>query len=52
MNCNQLLFYGGIALAAVTLVLGAACLAIYKVKTVRLEAQLDYEYGKPEKPHL
>lgn len=43
---NEALFYGGLGLIGISLVLGITYFCVSKVKTVKLKAQLDSEYGK------
>lgn len=45
---NEALFYGGTALAAVSLLAGVISLFLCRIKRIRLEAQMDEEYGKQE----
>ena len=49
VGVNELLFYGGAAAAAAALVLGCLAFILFKVRRARLNAQLDREYGAPEK---
>lgn len=43
---DTILFYGGIALAGVSLLAGMACAVILKISYIRLNVCLDEEYGK------
>ncbi len=43
---DEALFYGGCVLAAVSGILLVVCLFIMKIKTVKLNTQLDAEYGE------
>lgn len=45
MNLDELLFYGGIGLAAAAAVIGIVCLIYFKIKKIKLESQFDVEYG-------
>ena len=46
---NEILFYGGLAIAGGTLFAAFICLSISHIKKIRLDAQLDAEYGKRNK---
>lgn len=46
---NEVLFYGGIAIAAASLVLGLIHLAVSRFKALRLKTQLISEYGEADK---
>ena len=46
---NEILFYGGLAIAGGTLLAAFIYLCIWHIKKVRLDAQLDVEYGKRDK---
>ena len=46
---DELLFYGGIAVAVGSLVMAILSFCILQIKKIRLNAQMDYEYGKKEK---
>lgn len=43
---NEVLFYGGIGITSGSLLFGIIYLCVSKVKSVRLNAQLDSEYGE------
>lgn len=43
---NEVLFYGGIGITGGSLLFGIIYLCVSKVKSVRLNAQLDSEYGE------
>jgi len=45
MITDEMIFYGGLAISAVTLVSGIICLLLLKMKRIRLDAQFDAEYG-------
>lgn len=49
MKLSELLFYGGIFIAAVSLLIAVVSFAVLKGKSGRLRVQLDEEYGSPEK---
>lgn len=49
MNWGELLFYGGIAVAAGAVLFGIAAFVTLRVKRRRLEAALDEEYGPRER---
>jgi hypothetical protein len=46
---NEILFYGGLAIAGGTLFAAFIYLSISHIKKIRLDAQLDAEYGKRNK---
>ncbi len=46
---NEILFYGGLAIAGGTLLVAFIYLSISHIKKIRLDAQLDAEYGKRNK---
>ena len=46
---NEILFYGGIILAGCTLLTGFIYLCISHIQKIRLDAQLDAEYGIKKK---
>ncbi len=46
MITNEIMFYGGIVTAATALVTGIICLLALKMKKIKLDAQLDAEYGE------
>lgn len=48
-GAGELLFYGGLIVTAVSLLAAILSVCIYKVKSVRLKAQLDIEYGGKRK---
>ena len=48
-TASELLFYGGIAGAAGSLLLGIVCLCVVQIRLVRLKARLDEEYGREER---
>ena len=43
---NELMFYGGIAVAGGSAVLAVLCFCVSQFNKVRLNIQLDAEYGK------
>lgn len=45
MITNEMMFYGGIAIAATALIAGLVCLLFLRVKKSKLDTQLDAEYG-------
>lgn len=45
---NEVMFYGGIIVAGCSLVLGFIYLGISHIRRIRLDVQLDDEYGKRE----
>ena len=47
---DEVLFYGGIVLAAFSFFALVIYILIFRTGTVRLDAQLDLEYGFQEKP--
>lgn len=49
LNSSELLFYGGIALMAGSVIIGAVVLVILRVSGKRLRMRLEAEYG--EKRH-
>lgn len=46
---NELLFYGGIAVAVFSIAVLIIGLCILKMKRIRLNAQMDKEYGEQKK---
>lgn len=46
MLMNEMLFYGGLALAGIAAVLGLAALLLFHLLDRQLAAKLDEEYGK------
>ena len=46
---DELLFYGGMAIAACSLLALLLCVCIFQIKKVRLNARLDAEYGEQKK---
>jgi len=46
---NEVLFYGGIVIAAVSTVVGLVHLVVSKFKAFRLKTQLIAEYGEMDK---
>lgn len=46
---NEMMFYGGIVLAAVSALTMIIYLLIARMRKLRLNAQLDQEYGTSEK---
>ncbi len=46
---DELLFYGGITAAAGSFLIAVLYFCILQVKRIRLNTQLDTEYGKKEK---
>ncbi len=46
---DEVLFYGGIIITGCSLLLAIIFLCISKIKKIRLDAQLDEEYGKRKK---
>lgn len=46
---NEVLFYGGIAMAVIALILALIFFITYKVKSAKLIRQLDKEYGENRK---
>ena len=46
MEFSEMLFYGGIAAIAASLVSGVAAFVIFKVRSSRLNRLLDSEYGE------
>lgn len=42
---NEVLFYGGLGITGGSLLLAIISFCIFKIKSVRLNAQLDSEYG-------
>ena len=46
MITNEMMFYGGIVIAAAALAAGIVCLLTLKIKKTKLDAQLDEEYGE------
>ncbi len=45
---NELLFYGGVIVAGISIVAAIVCFCISKVRSVTLNAQLDAEYGEAQ----
>lgn len=45
MITNEMMFYGGIAIATAALATGLVCLLLLRVKKSKLDTQLDAEYG-------
>ena len=45
---NEVMFYGGIVVAGCSLVSGIIYLGISHIRRIRLDVQLDDEYGKRE----
>lgn len=45
---NEALFYGGMVLAAVSLLAGIISLFLYRIRMIRLEVRMDEEYGKQD----
>lgn len=45
MITNEMMFYGGIAIAVTALITGLVCLLFLRVKKSKLDTQLDAEYG-------
>lgn len=43
---DEALFYGGIIITGCSLLLAIIFLCVSKIKKIRLDAQLDAEYGK------
>lgn len=43
---DEMLFYGGIAAAGGSLLASIVCFAAFKIQKIRLDSQLDEEYGK------
>ena len=46
---NEVLFYSGLGITGVSLLLAIVYFCISKIKSVRLNAQLDTEYGERKK---
>lgn len=46
---DEVLFYGGIIIIGCSLLLAIIFLCVSKIKKIRLDAQLDAEYGKSKK---
>ena len=46
---DEFLFYGGITVSVGSLVIAILSFCILQIKKTRLNAQMDYEYGKKEK---
>ncbi len=46
---DEILFYGGLIMAGVVLVILVVCLCVSHVRLVRLNARLDAEYGNASK---
>lgn len=49
MLTNEILFYGGLAITGCTLLAAFIYLCMSHIKKIRLDAQLDAEYGKKNK---
>lgn len=45
---NEMLFYGGMIVAAGAAVLGVVVFCVFQVQKVRLNVRLDQEYGEKE----
>lgn len=45
VSIDEMMFYGGIAVAAAALIVGIVCILVFKIKKIRLDAQFDVEYG-------
>lgn len=45
---DEILFYGGMAVAAGSLVMAMLCFCISEINKLRLNIRLDAEYGKRE----
>lgn len=45
MELSELLFYGGIAAMAISVLLGITAFVVFKVRASRLKRLLDAEYG-------
>lgn len=43
---NEMLFYGGIAVSVISLVMALLYFCLTQIKKVRLDTRLDAEYGK------
>lgn len=52
MITNEMMFYGGIVIAAAALAAGIVCLLTLKMKKIKLDAQLDEEYGEEASRHI
>ncbi len=46
---DEILFYGGLIMAGVVLVILVVCLCVSHVRLARLNARLDAEYGNASK---
>ena len=46
---GEVLFYGGIVVAAAALVLAIVFFCVFKIKSARLNAKLNQEYGEKRK---
>ena len=46
---NEVLFYGGMIMAVIALILALIFFITYKVKSAKLNRQLDKEYGESRK---
>lgn len=44
-SLDEILFYGGIALSAVSALSGVICFFVRKIHTLKLNMQLEKEYG-------
>lgn len=49
MEVRELLFYGGIAVAAAATLFNIAAFVIFKLRAARLKRLLDMEYGEQKK---
>lgn len=45
---GEMLFYGGIALMGVSAASGVIAIIVFKLRSIRLNARLDGEYGREE----
>lgn len=45
---NEILFYGGIAITTISLIIFIIYLCISQIITIRLNAKMDIEYGEKE----
>lgn len=45
MIADEMLFYGGIAIGVIALVVGVVCIFLFKIRRIKLNAQFNYEYG-------
>ncbi|MXP74413.1 hypothetical protein GN277_02945 [Lachnospiraceae bacterium WCA-9-b2] len=46
---NEVLFYGGIVIAACSVIAGAIYFTVSHIKWIHMNVQMDEEYGKREK---